>query len=202
MKLRLAVLLSGGGRTLENLVSLSRANELAGEVVLAISSSPRAGGVERASRLGVPCLVETDPERIFSACEAERIDLVCLAGWIKLLPIPERWRWRLLNIHPALLPSFGGKGFYGDRVHEAVLAAGVKVSGCTVHFCDDQYDHGPIVLQRVCPVLEDDDVHALAARVFEEEKVAYPEAIRLFQEGRLEVDGRRVRIKPSRSQGT
>src|SRR4029450_5553555 len=99
-----------------------------------------------------------------------------------------------MNIHPALLPSFGGKGMYGRRVHEAVLAHGCKVSGCTVHFVDGSYDTGPIVLQRTCPVADDDTPETLAARVFEEEKVAYPEAIRLFAAGRLKIEGRRVRV--------
>jgi len=100
----------------------------------------------------------------------------------------------MMNIHPALLPSFGGKGMYGHHVHEAVLAHGCKVSGCTVHFVDGQYDNGPIILQRACPVLDDDTPQTLAARVFEEEKLAYPEAIQLFAQGRLRIDGRRVRV--------
>jgi phosphoribosylglycinamide formyltransferase-1 len=99
-----------------------------------------------------------------------------------------------MNIHPALLPSFGGKGMYGRRVHQAVLDHGCKVSGCTVHFVDRTYDTGPIILQRTCPVLEEDTAESLAQRVFEEEMIAYPEAIRLFQEGRLRIEGRRVRI--------
>jgi formyltetrahydrofolate-dependent phosphoribosylglycinamide formyltransferase len=201
--LRLAVLFSGGGRTLENLVLESRAGRLPAEVVLAVSSSPTAGGIERAARLGIPCrTIERTggtaelTARVLAACDEARAELACLAGWLKLLaPIPDRWKGRMLNIHPALLPSFAGKGFYGDRVHQAVLDSGVKLSGCTVHFCDDEYDHGPIVLQRACPVLDEDDVHSLADRVFEEEKIAYPEAIRLFASGRLKVDGRRVRIR-------
>src|SRR5581483_5244479 len=97
-------------------------------------------------------------------------------------------------IHPALLPSFGGKGMYGAKVHQAVLDHGCRVSGCTVHFVDSHYDSGPIIIQRTCRVLDDDTVHSLASRVFEEEKIAYPEAIRLFAQGRLKVEGRRVRI--------
>jgi folate-dependent phosphoribosylglycinamide formyltransferase PurN len=100
----------------------------------------------------------------------------------------------MMNIHPALLPSFGGKGMFGHHVHEAVLAHGCKVSGCTVHFVDEQYDAGPIIVQRACPVLEGDTAQTLAARVFEEEKIAYPEAIRLFAEDRLRLEGRVVRV--------
>jgi len=199
---KLAVLLSGGGRSFENLVERSRAREIASEVSLVIASSKEAGGLERAKRLGVRSLVVEArgaelARQVFEALDAERIDLACLAGWVKLLaPIPPGWKGRVLNIHPSLLPSFSGKGFYGDRVHEAVLASGVKVTGCTIHFCDDEYDHGPIVIQRTCPVLDDDDVHALADRVFEEEKLAYPEAVRLFEQGRLRTSGRRVVILP------
>jgi folate-dependent phosphoribosylglycinamide formyltransferase PurN len=99
-----------------------------------------------------------------------------------------------MNIHPALLPSFGGKGMFGAKVHEAVINHGCKVSGCTVHFLDNSYDTGPIIIQRACPVLDDDTPATLAHRVFDEEKVAYPEAIRLFQLGKLRVEGRRVRV--------
>ena len=186
---RLAVLLSGGGRSLENLVEVSRRGEIASEVALVIASTPKAGGLERAARLGVPAVTieGKGPElasRVFAALDEARIDLACLAGWLKLLaPIPPAWKGRVLNIHPALLPAFCGKGFYGDRVHEAAIEAGVKVTGCTVHFCDDEYDHGPIVLQRACPVGDDDDAHALAARVFEEEKRALPEALRRVLSG-------------------
>jgi formyltetrahydrofolate-dependent phosphoribosylglycinamide formyltransferase len=200
---RLAVLISGGGRSLENLVEARRRGEIESAVVLAISSSAEAGGLARAERLGVPSLVfaAKGPElarRVFAALDDARIDLACLAGWVKLLaPIPDAWKGRVLNIHPALLPAFCGKGYWGDHVHEAVLAAGVKVTGCTVHFCDDEYDHGPIVVQRTCPVLDGDTVETLAARVFEEEKKAYPEAVRLFEQNRLRVEGRRVRTLPS-----
>jgi phosphoribosylglycinamide formyltransferase-1 len=120
--------------------------------------------------------------------------LVCLAGFLQLISIPEDFQGRVMNIHPALIPAFCGKGFYGHHVHEAVLAYGVKITGCTVHFCDNQYDHGPIILQRAVPVLDDDTPDSLAARVFQQECEAYPEAIRLFAEGRLRIEGRRVRI--------
>ncbi|HXE55363.1 MAG TPA: formyltransferase family protein, partial [Tepidisphaeraceae bacterium] len=110
-----------------------------------------------------------------------------------LLDLPQNYAGRVMNIHPALLPSFGGRGLYGRRVHEAVINHGCKVSGCTVHFVDGTYDTGPIIVQRCCPVREDDTPETLAHRVFEEEKIAYPEAIRLFQQGLLKLDGRTVR---------
>ena len=121
-------------------------------------------------------------------------DLVCFAGWLHLLPIPPDFRHRVLNIHPSLLPAFGGKGMYGHYVHEAVLAYGAKVSGCTVHYADDTYDTGPILVQRCVPVNDGDTPDALAARVFQAECEAYPEAIRLIAEGRVTVQGRRVVI--------
>ena len=131
----------------------------------------------------------------FAEARAAQAELVCLAGYMKLLrPIPADFQGRVLNIHPALIPAFAGKGFYGQRVHEAALAAGVKVSGCTVHFVDDEYDHGPIVAQQAVPVLEEDTPESLAQRVFAAECELYPAAIRLFAEGRLRIEGRRARV--------
>ncbi len=203
--LRLAVLLSGGGTTLQNLLDRIADGRLPADVVQVVSNRPDAFGLERAERAGVPAAVvdrrdcdsrEEFSRRIFDLCRGARADLVCLAGFLQLLTIPDDFAGRVLNIHPALIPAFCGKGYYGHRVHEAVLAYGVKVSGCTVHFADNVYDHGPIVLQRTVPVRDDDTPETLAARVFEQECEAYPEAIRLFAEGRLRVEGRRVRILP------
>ena len=116
-----------------------------------------------------------------------------MGGFLKHVLIPDDFMGRVMNIHPSLIPAFCGHGFYGRRVHQAVLDYGVKVSGCTVHFVDNQYDHGPIILQHVVPVLDDDTPEALAARVFVEECSAYPEAIQRFAQGRLQLVGRRVR---------
>jgi len=181
------VFVSGGGRSLENLAEKIRAHELEVELALVVSSAPKAFALERAKRLEIPARV-LDPERkltpeefsreAFDAAEQARAELVVLAGFLRLLVIPDSWIGRVLNIHPALLPAFGGKGFYGDRVHAAVLASGAKESGCTVHYVTNEYDKGPIVLQRKAPVLPGDDVHTLATRVFEEEKLALPAAIR------------------------
>src|SRR5262249_1110183 len=123
--------------------------------------------------------------RIFDLVRQSGADLVCMAGFLQLLPIPDDFRGRVMNIHPALLPAFGGKGMCGRRVHEAVLSAGEKGSGCTVHFAGREYDHGPIIVQRTVPVLEGDTPETLAARVFEQECEAYPEAIRMVAEGRI-----------------
>jgi phosphoribosylglycinamide formyltransferase 1 len=204
-KIRLAVFLSGSGTTLQNIVDCIRAGTLDASVELVIGSKPGLKGIERAEAAGLHNVVVRRKEYpdvpsfsrdVFAHVEAAKPDLICLAGWLCLLDIPQQWQGKLLNIHPALLPSFGGKGMYGHHAHEAVINYGCKVSGCSVHFVDQTYDTGPIIVQRTCPVLEDDTPDTLAARVFEQEKLAYPEAIRLFQAGRLQLEGRRVRILP------
>ena len=203
MPLRTAILVSGGGRTMQNLVEHSRAGRLPIEVPLVIGSRPNLGGLDRARTLGVRRVETVDRKaypscaafshRVFELCDAAKADLIVLAGWLCLLDLPEHYVNRTMNIHPALLPSFGGKGMFGHHVHQAVLEHGCKVSGCTVHYCDNTYDTGPIISQRTCPVLDDDTADTLAARVFEQETIAYPEAIRLHAEGKLMIEGRRVR---------
>ena len=199
--IRLAVLLSGGGTTLQNLLDRIADGRLPAKVVVVVSSRTDAYGLERARRTGISSIVverkeagtlEAFSDRIFAACRAGRAQLVCLAGFLQLIRVPDDFLGRVMNIHPALIPAFSGKGYYGHRVHEAVLAYGAKVSGCTVHFADNEYDHGPIILQRTVPVLDDDTPQTLAARVFEQECEAYPQAIRLFAEGCLRIDGRHV----------
>jgi formyltetrahydrofolate-dependent phosphoribosylglycinamide formyltransferase len=203
--LRLAVLLSGGGATLQNLLDHAAPGRLRARVVQVVSSNPKAFGLTRAEQAGIPAdvvqrkrcaSIDEFSRRIFDPCRAAGADLICLGGFLQLLRIPDDYRGRILNIHPSLIPSFCGKGFHGRRVHEAVLDAGVKVSGCTVHFVDDEYDHGPIVVQRAVPVLEDDTPETLAERVFTQECIAYPDAVRLFAEGRLRIEGGRVRVLP------
>jgi formyltetrahydrofolate-dependent phosphoribosylglycinamide formyltransferase len=206
--LRLGVLLSGSGTTLQNLLDRIGDGRLPGVVVACVvSSRADAVGLERARRAGLPAFVverKPCPSRaefsrlILDHCRSAGVDLVCLAGFLHLLDVAPDFGGRVMNIHPALLPAFGGKGYHGLNVHRAVLEAGVKVSGCTVHFADNEYDHGPIILQRVVPVLEDDTPETLQARVFAVECEAYPEAIRLFAEGRLHVEGRRVRVLDAR----
>jgi phosphoribosylglycinamide formyltransferase-1 len=201
--LRLAVLVSGGGTTLQNLLDRCADGRLPARVVLAIASKADAFALERARVAAVPAFaverktagsLEEFSRRIFEHCRRERVGLVCLAGFLQLVHVPDDFLGRVMNIHPALIPAFCGRGYYGHRVHEAVLAYGAKVSGCTVHFADNEYDHGPIVLQRPVPVLNDDTPESLAKRVFAAECDAYPEAIRLFADKRLRVEGRRVRI--------
>jgi phosphoribosylglycinamide formyltransferase-1 len=194
---RLAVLISAGGTTLQNLIDRIADGRLAAEIATVVSSNPDAYGNERAKRAGLPLTVVPRKatrfgSAVFDAVRAASPDLVVLAGWLHLLTIPADFRLRVLNIHPALLPAFGGKGMYGRHVHEAVLAYGAKVSGCTVHFADDAYDTGPIVLQRAVSVLDDDTPDTLAARVYEAECEAYPEAIRRVASGAWRLEGRRV----------
>jgi len=206
--IRLAVLLSGGGTTLQNLLDRCADGSLSARVVLVVASNADAHGLERAKRAGVPGIavgrkqagtLEEFSRRIFTECRDARAGLVCMAGFLQLIKIPDDFLGRVMNIHPALIPAFCGKGFYGHHVHEAVLASGARISGCTVHFADNQYDHGPIILQRTVPVLDDDTAETLAARVFEQECAAYPEAIRLFAEGRLRIEDRRVRQTTTRN---
>lgn len=204
--LRLAVFVSGGGTTLQNLIDRWRDGRLNAEIALVMASSPEAFALERARRAGIAAAAVSRKEagscaefsrRLFQPCREARVDLVCLAGFLQLIEVPEDFLGRVMNIHPALIPAFCGKGFYGERVHKAVLESGVKLSGCTVHFADNEYDRGPIIVQRAVPVLDDDTPQMLAQRVFAQECEAYPEAIRLFAEGRLQIEGRRVRVRHS-----
>lgn len=205
--IRLATLISGGGTTLLNLAKQIREGTLSAEIPLVIASRAKCRGVRRAAELGLRCdVVERKEipslaefsEAIFSKCREVKADLVVCSGFLSMISIPTDFVGRVINIHPSLIPSFCGQGFYGHHVHEAVLARGAKVSGCTVHFVDDEYDHGPIIIQKTVPVLDNDSPDDLAARVFQSECEALPEAIRQFASGQLEIDGPRVRtIAPS-----
>jgi len=199
----MAVLISGGGTTLKNFIEKIDAGLLNLSIVLVVSSNPNAGGLKHAEKAGIPAVVvvrndydsrERFSDVIFDHCRRAGARLVAMGGFLKQVSVPEDFTNRVVNIHPALIPAFCGKGFYGHSVHEAVLDYGVKVSGCTVHFADNQYDHGPVILQKAVPVLDDDTPETLAARVFEAECEAYPEALRLIAAGRVSVVGRRVRI--------
>ncbi|MBC7835069.1 MAG: phosphoribosylglycinamide formyltransferase [Phycisphaerales bacterium] len=183
---RLAVLLSGSGRTLLNLHDEIRARRLDAEIALVIASR-ECLGAERARERGLETVVVPSalPADVLEKLLGERrIDWVVLAGYLRMVKIPPAYEGRVVNIHPALLPSFGGPGMHGEKVHAAVLARGCKVSGCTVHLCDAKYDNGPILVQLACEVKEHDTPETLAARVFELERQAYPEALRLLIAGR------------------
>lgn len=205
-KLKVVVLISGGGTTLRNLLAKIEAGELDIDITGVVSSTPKAGGLSIAAEAGIPTEVfETKSfdgvapfsEAVFDACRRFGAELVVMGGFLKLVKIPADFEGRVVNIHPALIPAFCGHGFYGRRVHQAVLDYGAKISGCTVHFVDDHYDHGPIILQRVVPVEEDDTPETLAKRVFTAECEAYPAALNLFAAGRLQLQGRTVKVKPA-----
>jgi len=198
--LSIAALISGGGTTLKNLIDRIADGRLDATISLVISSNPAAKGLRFAEEAGIPTHVferrahSSDDDysyAIFSVCRNANVDLVVMGGFLKFLPIAPDFDNRVMNIHPALIPNFCGKGMYGDRVHAAVLESGVGETGCSVHFVDNQYDHGPIILQRTVPVEPGDTVETLQRRVFAAECEAYPEAIALFASGRLRVvDGK------------
>ncbi len=182
-----AVMVSGTGRHLNHLAKLASTGELPIEVRHCISSKEGVGALQFADQWGVPNEV-LDPKRemkadVYSELVFHRLDelgiqTLILAGFLRFLPIPDRWAGRVLNIHPSLLPAFGGTGYYGHHVHDAVLERGCKVSGCTVHYVDNVFDNGPILVQRTCEVIVGDTADTLADRVFEQELIAYPQAIR------------------------
>jgi phosphoribosylglycinamide formyltransferase-1 len=202
---RLGVLISGGGTTLMNILEYINQGRLNAEVAVVISSRSTVAGVERAKNAGLDVKIirkkdHVDIDEFSRHIEEEldiaKVDLVIQGGWLCLWKIPPRYEYRVMNIHPALLPSFGGQGMWGHHVHEAVLKAGCKISGCTVHFCTNEYDKGPIIVQRACEVKNGDTPDTLSARVFEQECIAYPQAIKLFAEGRISVEGNITNIKP------
>ncbi len=203
--IRLGVLISGGGTTLINILKYINEDRLNAQVAVVISSRSTVSGIEKAKNAGLDVKIVrkkdyTDIDEFSRHIEEElvaaNVDLVIQGGWLCLWKIPARYENRVMNIHPALLPSFGGQGMWGHHVHEAVLKAGCKVSGCTVHFCTNEYDKGPIIVQRTCKVENEDTPDTLAARVFEQECIAYPEAITLFAEGKLLVKNNTTKIKP------
>jgi formyltetrahydrofolate-dependent phosphoribosylglycinamide formyltransferase len=208
MSIRIAILVSGQGRgsNMAAIIDACQRGEVDGQVVLVIGTRREAPALQRATEKGVSTEVvspsklgeEEYARRLLQTLGDAQVDLVCLAGFMRLLPPPvvHAYAGRVMNIHPALLPLFGGKGMYGEHVHRAVLESGMKVSGCTVHFVDESYDTGPIILQRCVPVEEEDTWETLAARVLAQEHQAYVQAVKLFAQGRLRVEGRRVRILP------
>ncbi len=202
--IRLGVLISGSGTTLMNILEYTEQGQLNAKVAAVISSRSTVAGVERARNAGLDVKIvrrqdypdiDEFSKRIEQELVAAKVDLVVQGGWLCLWKIPARYENRVMNIHPALLPSFGGQGMWGHHVHEAVLKAGCKISGCTVHFCTNDYDKGPIIVQRACEVRNDDTPETLAARVFEQECIAYPQAIKLFAEGRLTIQNGITRIE-------
>lgn len=202
--IRLGVLISGGGTTLANFLVQMESGELDAEIPLVLADRPGCDGITRAEQAGLPCevisrreypTVEFFSKVLFDRLRSADVDLVTLAGFLSLIRIPDDFAYRVMNIHPALIPAFCGRGYYGEKVHRAAIERGVKVSGCTVHFADNQYDHGPIIVQKSVPVLDDDTPRTLAARIFAAECEAYPEAIDRFASGRIEIADGQVRMR-------
>jgi phosphoribosylglycinamide formyltransferase-1 len=204
MPINLTVLVSGSGTTLQNLIDVIARKELDAQINLVIGSRAGLGAEARAvaARIRYEVVpfkeqpsIDAFSHKIWKLCDSVGTDLVVCAGWLARLKLDSNYAQRVINVHPALLPSFGGKGMYGRHVHEAVLAHGCKVTGCTVHFLDDEYDNGPIILQRTCEICEGHTAEQVAECVQAQERIALPEAIRLIQSGRVSVNGRRVRIR-------
>jgi phosphoribosylglycinamide formyltransferase 1 len=205
--LRVGVLVSGGGSNLQALADACRAGAIRAQIVIVISNEPSAFALVRARQSGIAAAVfdhrtfassDAFEARIRAELEQQRVGLVCLAGFLRILSprFVDAFAGRIMNIHPALLPAFGGKGMYGERVHRAVLASGARVSGCTVHFVTAVPDAGPIIAQAAVPVDDDETPRTLAAKIGREERRLYPLAVDLFAQGRLRVEGNRVRTLP------
>ena len=199
--MRIAIFASGNGSNAESIMRASREGRLEADVELILSNNPKAGVLEKAQAYEIKHTViessdfGSEAEYVETVCEildVEKINFIALAGYLKMIhpDLIDKYNNRITNIHPALLPSFGGKGFYGKWVHDAVLASGCKVSGVTVHIVDKEYDRGPIVAQTSVPVLDDDTPETLAERVLIEEHKIYPDTLQLFAENRVVVNGR------------
>lgn len=202
-RLAIAVWISGGGTTLRNILEKCDAGLLQVDIKLVIASKPSAGGLEFARQANIPTLVvrQSDFEQpedycqaMFDPCREAGVDYVVMGGFLKHVLIPTDFENRVINIHPSLIPAFCGQGMYGHHVHEAVVEYGAKISGCTVHFVDNEFDHGPIILQRTVSVFPDDDADAVAARVFQAECEAYPTVLQWLASGRVSVQDRKVVI--------
>ncbi|MCG1012814.1 phosphoribosylglycinamide formyltransferase [Tepidanaerobacter sp. GT38] len=204
-KLRLGVLVSGGGSNLQSIIDHCNSGYLPAEVVIVISSKEGVYALERAKRHNIPSFVvnpKTFPtktayeDEMIRLLNSFKVDLIVLAGFLRVLSphFVNTFQGKIMNIHPSLIPAFCGEGYYGEKVHKAVLDYGVKITGVTVHFVDEGADTGPIILQRAVPVLDNDTPETLAERVLQEEHKIYPEAIKLYALGRLQVQGRSVKI--------
>lgn len=207
--IRIAVLVSGQGRgtNMQAIIDACASGKINGEVALVLGVKDDAPAMQRARDAGITTVaispksyasVDEYDVAVLETLKAHQVDLICLAGYMRLLGLDtvRFYRNRIMNVHPALIPMFAGKGMYGHHVHEAAIKRGVKVTGVTVHFVDEQYDCGPIILQSVVPVEEDDTAETLGARVLPVEHRTYTDAIALFADGRLQVDGCKVRILP------
>lgn len=208
--MRLAVFASGSGTNMEAITRAAETGALSAEIVLCVCNKPGAGVITRAESRRIPVAL-LDPrdfpderayvQQLLRTLETHRVNFIALAGYMRKIPadVVGAFPGRMLNIHPALLPCFGGKGMYGHHVHEAVIAYGVRWTGVTVHIVDNEYDHGPIVLQEPIEVLQDDTPDSLAERIHPVEHRLYPQALQLFAQGRIRLSGRRILMHPPES---
>ena len=196
--IRIVVMVSGDGATLQNLIDHIRKHQLLAQIVHVLANRPGIKAIARAEESNILFTVLQRPYNgfgyAFEIIRQYQTDLVILAGFREWIKIPPDYRGRVINIHPSLIPSFCGRGYYGLKVHKAVLDAGVKITGCTVHFANDTYDNGPIIIQRAVPVHEGDTPEQLSMRVFSEECIALPKAIKLYTAGHLKIVGKCVQI--------
>ena len=208
-RINIAVMVSGHGRgsNMQAIIDACGDGRIDGQVAVVIGTRDDAPAMDRARLQDIgtievnPKLFNDDDEygrKLLNTLTKYKIDLICLAGYMRMLPsmLISAYRYSIMNIHPALLPAFCGKGMYSQNVHNAVLTYGAKVSGCTVHFVDEEYDTGPIIIQKVAFVKEGDTIETLAARILIQEHIAYPEAIQLFAKNRLHTEGRIVHVLP------
>ena len=194
--LNIGVLISGGGTNLQAIIEETKSGGINGTVKLVISNKEDAYGLERARLSGIKAIYETDEDKIIGLLKENNIDLIVLAGYLKIITpkFVDEFRNKIINIHPSLIPSFCGKGYYGEKVHQGVIDYGAKVTGATVHFVDEGADTGAIIMQETVNVEQDDDAKSLAKRVLEVEHRILKESIRLFCENKLSIQGRRVFI--------
>lgn len=194
--LNIAVCVSGGGTDLQSIIDACEAGKINGQIRLVISNRKKAYGLERARLHGIQTEWIKDEDEILKRFEEEKIDVVVLAGYLAIVgdKLIEQYKNRIINIHPSLIPSFCGPGFYGMHVHEAVFKRGVKVSGATVHFVTGEVDGGPIILQRAVDISDLETPEDIQARVLEIEHEILPEAVALYCEGRVSVENERVKI--------
>ena len=195
--LNIGVLISGGGTNLQAIIDETKSGGINGTVKLVISNKENAYGLERARLSKIKAVYETDEDKIIELLKENNIDLIVLAGYLKIITpkFVDEFRNKIINIHPSLIPSFCGKGYYGEKVHQGVIDYGAKVTGATVHFVDEGADTGAIIMQEAVNVEQDDDAKSLAKRVLEVEHRILKESIRLFCENKLSIQGRRVFIK-------
>ena len=202
---KIAVFVSGGGSNFKAIHHQIIQGNILGKIVMVFSNNPNCGAIKFAEENSIPIFIinaarypnaHTRDEFLLETCLKAEIDLICLAGFMKMLPqnIVKQYEYRILNIHPGLLPEFGGKGFYGMRVHEAVINTGKRESGATVHFVDEIYDHGPIILQKKVEVMETDTPESLAARVLKLEHELFPEVVKAFCENKIIMENNKPKL--------